>query len=54
MKPLRRNRPRQSNWWLQPWAILIEGDAEEMSLDEIIAAEEKAASTDATISAWIK
>jgi len=35
-------------------AELIEGDAEEMSLDEIIAAEEKAASTDATISAWIK
>ena len=35
-------------------AELIEGEAEEMSLDEIIAAEEKAASTDATISAWIK
>jgi ribosome-binding ATPase YchF (GTP1/OBG family) len=35
-------------------AELIEGDAEEMSLDEIIDAEEKAASSDATITAWIE
>lgn len=35
-------------------AELIEGDAEEMSLDEIIDAEEKAASSDTTITAWIE
>lgn len=35
-------------------AELLEGEAEEMSLDEIIAAEEKSAAADATIFAWIK
>lgn len=35
-------------------AELIEGDAREVPLDEIIAAEEKAAATDATVSAWIE